>query len=378
VDKEQAGLIADTINGFVMRSELLRASLQISRFRIAAPSTGSSLQVLPADAASSWGLRPSLVVLDELSSWAGHGAEEFFQSLFSSLGKVKGARALVATTAHWNRHGLCWNLRSQVEQDPAWSFMRRGQCASWVSPTFLDEQRRLLPPHVFEMLHENQWTEAGGNFLTWAEVDAIFRDAIVEGSTSCFLGIDIGASNDRTAIAVVQAGGSPLNLRAIAIETAEGTPDERVQLTEVEARVVELARRFRPRTICLDPWQGLHLAERLRHRGLAVEEHAFTQASRARLYDDFLQLVRQRRLTSIENQDLRGELEGMRWIERLGLLRVDHQAGQHDDTVVALALACHAALSLESRVSGPITATRLGGPRLRPSMLQYTGDAWWT
>jgi phage terminase large subunit-like protein len=375
VDKDQAALIADTISGFVMRSELLRASLQLSRFRVTAPSTGSILQVLPADAASSWGLRPSLVVLDELSSWAGHGAEEFFQSLLSSLGKVKGARALVATTAHWDRHSLCWSLRSQVEQDPAWLFMRRGQCASWVSQAFLEEQRRLLPAHVYQMLHENEWTEAGGAYLTWAEVDAIFREGVIEGSSNCFMGIDIGASIDRTAIAVVRGGSNPLRLRAIAIELSEGTPDQRVQLTEVETRVLDLAKRFRVRTVCLDPWQGLHLAERLRHGGLAVEEHAFTQASRMRLYDDFLQLVRQRRLTSVENQVLRTELEGLRWVERTGLLRVDHQAGQHDDTVVALALACHAALSLESKISGPISAMRVGGPRGRSSLAQHS-DTW--
>jgi len=378
VDKDQAALIADTINGFVMRSELLRASLQLSRFRVTAPSTGSTLQVLPADAPSAWGLRPSLIVLDELSSWSGHGAEEFFQALISSIGKTQGARAVIATTAHWDRHSLCWTLRSQVEQDPAWLFMRRGQCASWVSEGFLNEQRRLLPSHVYRMLHLNEWSEPGGAFLTWEEVDSIFRDEVTDVSGHCFLGLDIGTSNDRTSIVVVRAGGSPLNLRAIAIETAQGTPDDRVQLMEVEARVVELAARFRVRRICLDPWQGLHLSERLRQRGLAVTEHPFTQASRARLYDDLLQLVRQRRLTSIENKVLRAELEGLRWVERMGLLRVDHRAGQHDDAIVALALASSVALSSESRAGGPISAMRVGGSNWRPSFAQRGTNGWWS
>lgn len=134
--------------------------------------------VLAADADSSWGLRPSRVVVDEFSWGRTDAHREFFWSLWSALGKVRGARILVATTAHWDRNGLCWQVCEQVKDDPAWHFSVRGQCASWVSPTFLEEQRRLLPAYLYEMLHANRWTQAGAEFLTWDEIDAIFDSAL--------------------------------------------------------------------------------------------------------------------------------------------------------------------------------------------------------
>jgi hypothetical protein len=192
VDRDQAAIIADTIASFVRGSDLLRESLEVGRFRIVAPSTASVLEVLAADAASSWGLRPSLLVLDELSAWP-RQAEVFFQALFSSLGKVPGARCLVATTAGWDRRGLCWKLREQVQLDPAWVFSRRGQCAAWVLGEFLEQQRRILPRHIYQMLHENIWTQAGTAFLTWGEIDAVFRQPALDPG-DYFLGIDIGTS----------------------------------------------------------------------------------------------------------------------------------------------------------------------------------------
>lgn len=80
----------------------------------------------------------------------------------------------MATTAHWDRTGLCWQLREKVEHDPAWHFSVHSQCASWIRPEFLEEQRRLLPDHLFRMLHLNEWTTVGAEFLTWDEIEAVF------------------------------------------------------------------------------------------------------------------------------------------------------------------------------------------------------------
>lgn len=358
-DRGQAALVRESVAGFVRRSELLQRTLVVDRWRIVAPSTDASMEIMPADAGGSWGLRPSLVIADELGQWRSDGHREVWQAIVSALGKVKGARVLVSTTAHWDRTGLCWQVRELAQSSGDWLFSERGQCATWIAPAFLEQQRALLPAHVYEMLHENRWTEAGGEFLTWAEVDGVFDPALpleVEGAAR-YMGIDLGVARDRTAVALVRVDGDIVVVERLALW--QGTPKARVALEEVEETVAELAERHQPREIALDPHQGLLMAERLRGRGLCVKEYAFTSPSRAALFDTLLQLIRQGRLKSRPHDVLREELAGLRWVERGGVLRPDHPVSGHDDAAVAVALASHAAVALRRR-----------------SIVGYGGDFW--
>lgn len=354
-DADQAGLALDSIRGFIRRSEILSRSLRVLRREVIYDRTDSVVTVLAADADSSWGLRPSLLIVDELSRWRTPAHEDFFWSLWSSLGKVEGAQMLTCLTAHWDRNALAWRLREQVKDDPRWHFSVRGQCASWISPAFLEEQRRLLPPHLYEMLHENRWTTTGAEFLTWQEIESVFDAAHQERrepvpDAMYFFGLDIATAKDRTALAIVRADGNTTVVDGLALWS--GTPRQRVQLAEVEEVIVELARRFRPVQIVLDPFQGLLLADRLKDRGLRVREYPFTSASRAALFDTLLQLIRQRRLRSFPHPTLREELTGLRWIEKAGVLRPDHPATGHDDAAVAVALAAQAVVAQDGAEPG--------------------------
>src|SRR5262249_8459005 len=92
--------------------------------------------------------------------------------------------------------------------------------------------------------------------------------------------------------------------------------------------------------IVLDPWQGALMAQRLRARGLTVEEQAFTAESRRKLFGTLLDLVRTGRLRCQPHEELRRELLGLEVEETASGWRVDHRVGRHDDHVVAVALAC--------------------------------------
>lgn len=345
VDRDQAALAHDSLRGFIRRTPLLRDALKVDRWRVTAPSTGSVLEVLSADAASSWGLRPSLVVADELSMWRGDGAEEFFWSLFSALGKVPDARMLVSTTAGWDRTSLCWKLREQIESDPAWAFSRRGQCASWVSADFLEQQRRILPEHVYRRLHGNEWTEAGGAYLTYAEVESIFG---AERVLSCqerehYLGLDIGLSGDATAASVLHREGEAVLVHDLV--SWQGTRSDKVRLEDVEAWVLDAAQhRYSGAVLHADPWQAVGLLQRLGGAGVRCEEATFSQQYRGHLFQNLLELVRGGRLRCFPHETLRDELLSLEFREVGGSLRVDHPSGGHDDHAVAVAVAALAAV----------------------------------
>ncbi|KKK49767.1 hypothetical protein LCGC14_3131730, partial [marine sediment metagenome] len=310
--------------------------------------TDARLEIWAADAASAWGLRPSLLILDELSQWRGHESEELFNAAFSSTGKVPGCQLLVGTTAGWDRNSLCYRIRGLAMDSDDWYYSDRPQCASWIDAEFLRRQKEILPFHVYEMLHENRWTEAGGEWLSWDEIDGVFDEALseqssrggpsVEGQRSrYYIGVDLATSRDRTAVGVVRAEGEDLTVESIT--TWQGSPKERVQLGEVEEAIVALSKAFHPKEIVLDPFQALLMGERLRGTGLTVFDYTFTSVSRASLFDTLLQLIRQERLHSYDHPLFREELSGMRWVEKNGILRPDHRTSKHDDTVVAVALA---------------------------------------
>src|SRR5205823_1871573 len=68
-DKEQGELAIDAIKGFADRTPGLAGLITIGASWVEARASGARIDVLPADAASSWGLKPAAVFADELTMW---------------------------------------------------------------------------------------------------------------------------------------------------------------------------------------------------------------------------------------------------------------------------------------------------------------------
>src|SRR5262249_58396575 len=69
VDRDQAALLGDAIAGLAARTDGLGGALQIDAYRVTAAHSGASLDVMAADDAGAWGLRPQFVVVDEFAQW---------------------------------------------------------------------------------------------------------------------------------------------------------------------------------------------------------------------------------------------------------------------------------------------------------------------
>src|SRR4029453_19641011 len=119
-----------------------------------------------------------------------------------------------------------------------------------------------------------------------------------------------------------------------------GTRAREVVLGDVEAALVEIHERYyRPR-VRLDPWQGIGAAQRLRTRGLSIEEWSFTAKRYAEGAQALFALLRDGLLALYPDQALLDELANIRLRETSpGLLRVDHDPDKHDDQAVALSFA---------------------------------------
>lgn len=368
-DRDQGRLLLDSIEGYSRRTPELRGALDVGAYRATATRSGSVLEIVPADAPSAWGLRPAFVVVDELAQWATTiGPRRLFEAVTSAVTKIPGARLAIITTAgdpaHWSRKVLDHALR-----DPLWRVQEVAGAAPWLDPARLAEQRRRLPESSWRRLFENEWTSAEDRLASADDLRACVTldgSLLPEPGRGYVIGLDVGLKRDRTVAVICHADpvlhrpegevedvtvGARVTLDRI--ETWQGTRREPVRLADVEEWIVEAAGAYNAAELVIDPWQAVGTAQRLRTRGLSVEEYPFTSSSVGRLASTLHLLIRSRALALPDDEALLSELANVRLRETSpGIVRLDHDAGGHDDRAVALALAAHRLVS-EARYSSP-------------------------
>ena len=342
-DREQGQLAIAAIQGFVDRTPYLRGVFDVQTYRVVHRETGAALTVLAADAPSAWGRSPRVAVVDEIAQWAETpGPRRLWEAVYTSMAKRPDGQLVVITTAgapgHWS-HDL---LRHAVA-DPMWTVHQVPGPVPWISEERLAEQRRLLPNSSFRRLHMNEWTEPEDRLTAIDDLDAAMTlqgpVAPVRGVRYA-AGLDIGLTFDRTAAAVCHRENDSIICDRLKVWS--GTRRNPVDLSEVEAWVAEAAAEYNNASVHADPFQAVHMIQRLRAKGVRIAPHQFTARSNAEIALTLYSLLRERRLILPDDPDLRDELANVRLRETSpGVYRLDHDVGRHDDRAVAVGLAAY-------------------------------------
>ncbi len=251
-----------------------------------------------------------------------------------------------------DRAGDAWLLSTPRGHNFFWQCYQRGQqhdgeWQSWQMPTRsnpyiaaaeLAAAQRELPAHSFAQEYEAQFVDdAGGVFRgVLAAVGASPQDTAEPGH-SYVIGVDWGRQQDATCCAV-------LDTREHALVALERWQQR--DYGEQLARLRELAHRFQPDVILAEQnGVGLPLIEQLQRAGdLPVQPFVTSNASKSMLIERLALALEQGMLRLLDDPVLLDELQQFT-MERLpsGLVRYAAPAGLHDDCVMALALAWHAA-----------------------------------
>ena len=345
-DQSQGGLLLDALGGFVSRTPELQGALRVQEHRVIAERSGATLTILPADAATVWGLRPYLLICDEVSQW--HETPRtlrVWEGASSSLAKVPGSRLVVLGTAGDPSH-FSFRIRNAALDDPLWRVHEVEGPPPWLDPARLAAEKRRLPESSYLRLFENQWTSGTDRLAAEEDIAAC---VVLDGPLApqpgvrYVIGLDIGLRHDATVAAVCHAermGGEYPRVVLDRMERWQGSRLRPVRLGTVEEWVTEASRRYNRARVRLDPWQGLHLAERLRRAGVSVQEFTFGSASVGRLATTLVELVREHALALPDDADLLDELRNVRLRESSpGVYRLDHDRNRHDDRAVAVSLA---------------------------------------
>ena len=346
-DEKQGRLLVDAMAGFAQRTPELRNALVVRESSVDFPRSQAKLEVLAADQASIWGLRPYFATVDELGQWHTTAPpQRCWEAVSSAAVKVPDSRLVVLTTAsdpaHWSKA-----VRDHAMDDPLWRLHEVPGPPHWIDSKRLDGERRRLPESSFRRLFLNEWTASEDRLASEEDLAAcVTLDGPLEprAGISYVIGLDVGLTHDATVACIAHSESIPgaEHPRVVLDRLGhwKGSRLRPVQLSVVEEWVEEAARRYNRARVRFDPYQAIHLAQRLKRRGLQVEEFTFSGSSVGKLATTLLQLIRERSLALPGDPDLLDELRNVRLRESSpGVFRLDHDRNRHDDRAVALALA---------------------------------------
>jgi hypothetical protein len=356
-DQSQARLLLDSIEGFVRRHPSLAEMVELQQWKVTHRRSSATLECAAADAPGTWGLRPWLVVVDELANWGTTGTpRRVWDAVMSALPKTRG-RAVVITTpsspAHWAK-----KVRDHAEHDELWRLSETFGPPPWMSPDLLAEQQRRLLPSMYERLFEGRWTSADDSLVSEEDLRAcVTLDGPLppKPSNGYVIAVDVGLKHDRTVAAVCHGERITKTLDSLDTEATtatrvvldrmnvwSGTRERPVRLADVEEWLVTTAPQYHHAKVLFDPWQSIGTLQRLQARGVSCAEFTFSATSVGRIASVLHRLLRDRLLALPDDDALLDELRNVRLRESApGVVRLDHDSDGHDDRAVALAMAAH-------------------------------------
>lgn len=334
LDLDGARVVLDHARTIVRRDPALMAEIDVRANSLHYGSAGSRWTITSREHTASRGRHPDLVLYDE-GGWARD--DELFSSLAAGQASVADPLMLVTSTVGRRASGPLWTIKALAEGgDPHVSWHWHGQNLSpKVTKQFLERQRRILMPAQFAREHQNQWVDAADSFTSAAEVDAAMSHGWAQqhegqAGQTCEGFVDIGLVSDPTVLALGHAKGGLTFIDVLL--TLEGSRLRPVQLTEVEAAVQDLSRRFRVRRWRIESWQGVAAVQSLQRVGLPVELFAPTAKAHAEEWPMLAQRLSSRTIVLPKHERLREELlnltvelgpQGVRVIDK-GKVHQDH------------------------------------------------------
>lgn len=173
-DRDQAGLLLEAMLGEARLNPWLKKRLTFKNWDITG-ANNAHMTIEPADAASSQGIRPDIVVADEVCNWSDEGV---WKSIVSGIRKrstaTSGAAFIVLTNAGI-KHTWQWKAREIARQSPRWFWYEAPyRLASWMDEAAIRDDRALLPPGMAARLFDNRWMDPGEEcgFVTRQEAEA--------------------------------------------------------------------------------------------------------------------------------------------------------------------------------------------------------------
>jgi phage terminase large subunit-like protein len=316
----------------------------------------SNAEIIAADVAGSHGATPDLLILNELS----HVAKwEFVENLMDNASKVPRGVVIVATNAGYvNTPAYKW--REIAQQSDRWFFHQFAKPAPWISAAEMEEARKRNSQERYLRLWFGIWASGTGDAIDAEDVKACTTQAgpLTNAGNElcrwmCVAGLDLGVKHDHSALVVLAVRYGVPRVRLAWCTAWKPPKGGQVNLQAVEDTCRMVARKFELRKLLFDPSQALHMAQRLKRKGIHTEEVTFTPANLDQMATSLMSAFRTRVLDlypcALQEDVMRLTIEEKAYGQRLSA--VSDSSG-HADLATAFAIALPAALRLFNSTMG--------------------------
>ena len=271
------------------------------------------------------------VIIDEAGVVADLGAA-WEGGIRPALADLRGDGWLMGTPRGRNFFWECYQ-RGRDPDMPDWVCWQMPTRANpFIRPEEIESMRREMTERRFAQEILAQFLDDAGGVFRNVRAVCTARVADADARGQYIYGIDWGRLVDYTAISIWDAA----ERREVVLDRFNA-----VEYVQQEQRLVALAQRYPPQVIIAEQNSiGLPIIERLVRLGLPIRPFTTTNATKAQIVDDLALAFEQQSITLLNDPVGIAELEAFE-AERLpsGLTRYGAPTGQHDDTVMARALA---------------------------------------
>jgi hypothetical protein len=361
----------------IVESSPLLADAEIIKDRITFPKFGNAfIAAIASDYAGAAGSNATIATFDELWGVTTERGHRLWDEMVPPPTRKIACRL---TTTYAGFEGESVLLESLYKRglaqpkigddlyagDGILMFWTHRPIAPWQTESWIGQMRRQLRANQFLRMIENRFVTSE----SFVDLDAF--DACVDQQASpivndpalpIFVGVDASHKHDSTALVAVTWDQAAQKARLISHRVFQPSPDNPLNFEEtIEATLLDWSRRFQIRRVFCDPWQLQAVMQRLLREGIPIEEYPQTQSNLTDIGQNLFDLVQGRNLVLYPDAGMRLAVSRAVAVETPRGWRISKQTQSHKiDAVIALAMACHAAVSRGE--AGKVTWSIVGVP----------------
>lgn len=350
-DKFQATYLLQKIKDFIARNPNFTDIFTIYKNEIIVNSTSAMVQVMSSEASSKQGRNPDFYIFDEF--W-NQKDRDLFDTMFLGQAAKPSSQGIIITNAGFDKKSICWEVHELCRSEEFKNFyffepvgsLLESLKTPWISPQWLEIERKSMPLKVFNRFRKNLWVEEGENPFMPEEGWECFKPYLLEKSIcyndAHFVGIDLGLKKDAASLTVLHREGK--KLVADLYRRWLGNSENPVKISDIEAELIMILKNFSNCVLVCDPWQLMGTIQRFRSAGIEVIEFYLTAENVGKLSRNLFYLLKNQSIDLPKYSKLEDEFKGLQVVDKSYGWRIDHSENTTSDITMGLGMAAVVAM----------------------------------
>ena len=354
------GRVFEIVCRIVECSPLLRDEAEITADTIYFPAFHATIKVIPSDAGSAAGSNAVIAGFDELWAYASENARRLWDELTPPPTRKIACRMTVTYAGYEGESVLLEELFRRGKQQPCIGedlyggdgllmFWSHTPVAPWQDEDWHSQMRRERAS-AYAREYLNQFASSSSQFVDLTKWDRCVDDNLGTLPSAPFLeifvGLDASLKHDQTAIVCVAHDETAQVLRLVRHFIFQPSPEQPLDFEQtIERTLLDLSTKYQVRAILYDPWQMQAVAQRLLKAGLPLQEFPQSSPNLTAASQNLFDLIESQSIVLYPDAAMRLAVSRAVAVESPRGWKISKEKQSHKiDIVIALAMACHAAV----------------------------------